>query len=73
MNSIIVDCGQCRSLGTTIQDGKKIQCRGCKGSGKVRVTEPVTLCGQCRGAGTTIIDGSKTQCPGCSGSGYFMG
>lgn len=72
-NSTVVDCGQCRSLGTTNYDGKKIQCPGCKGSGKIRVNEPVTTCGQCRGAGTTIWEGNKIQCPGCSGTGYFMG
>ena len=73
MNSVIVDCGQCRGAGITILDGKSAQCLGCKGSGKIRVYEPVTTCGQCRGAGTTIWNGNKIQCPGCSGSGYFLG
>lgn len=72
MNSIIIDCGQCRGIGTTIFDGKRVQCLGCKGSGKIRVHEPATVCGQCRGVGTTIFDGNKIQCKGCSGSGYFM-
>ncbi len=70
--SIIIDCGQCRGLGTTLLDSNKTQCLGCKGSGKIRIHEPITTCGQCRGLGTTIWDGNRIQCSGCNGSGYFM-
>jgi DNA-directed RNA polymerase subunit RPC12/RpoP len=69
----ITNCGQCGGHGTTVWKSESIQCPGCGGSGRLRVTEPLTRCGQCGGHGTTVWKGESIQCPGCAGCGYFRG